>query len=183
MKCNFSLKYKSYTFSIASGKLTSIQEDTHGNITEYQTLVFQVPSSRVITPQHETSDVDGGEERCGILRISRGNTPPTPEVQEGVLHPVSLAIQLPIVLSLYLAVALRRDHRLDAPPAAVCQDLVGVMSPVRQQRPGIHPLDQDVSLAAIRRGTCCCNRSERQTMRIHGQMQFRVEPLLVRPIS
>ena len=59
----------------------------------------------------------------------------------------------------------------------------GVMSPVRRQRPGIHPLDQDVSLAAIRYGTCCSNRPERQTMRSHGRMQFRVETPLVRPIG
>ena len=130
--------------------------------------------------------MDGGEERCGILRMACGNAPPAPEVQEvqeGVLHPVSLAIQLPIMLSLHLAVALRRDHRFDAPPAAVRQDPVGVMSPVRQQRPGIHTLDQDVSLAAIHRGTCSSNRSERQTMRSHGQMQFRVETPPVKPIA
>ena len=87
--------------------------------------------------------MNGGEKRCGILRISRG----------------------------------------DAPPAAVGQDPVGIMSPIRQQCSGIHPLDQDVSLAAIRRGTCRNNRSERQTMRIHGQMQFRVEPPFVRLIA
>ncbi len=127
--------------------------------------------------------MNGGEERCGILRMTHGDTPPAPEVQEGVLHPVSPAIQLPIMLPRYLAVALPRDHRLDAPPAAVRQDPVGVMGPVRQQRPGIHPFDQDVSLAAIRRGTCRNNRSERQTMHIHGQMQFRVEPPLVRLIA
>ena len=111
--------------------------------------------------------MDGGEKRCGILRISCGDAPPAPEMQEGVLHPMLLA----------------GDGRFDALPAAVREDPVGVMGPIRQQRPGIHPLDQDVSLAAIRRGACCSNRSERQTMHIHGQLQFRVEPPLVRLIA
>ncbi len=127
--------------------------------------------------------MNGRKERCGILRISCGNAPPALEMQEGVLHPVSPTIRLPITLPLHLAVALRRDHRFDASPATVRQDPVGVMGPVRQQRPGIHPFDQDVSLAAIRRGTCCSNRSERQTMRIHGQVQLRVEPPFVRLIA
>ncbi len=127
--------------------------------------------------------MDGSEKRCGILRISCGDTPPAPEVEEGVLYPMSPAIQLPVMLPLYLAVAFRRDHRFGAPPATVRQDFVGITSPIRQQCSGIHSFDQDVSLAAIRRGTCCSNRSERQTMRIHGQMQFRVEPPLVRLIA
>ncbi len=127
--------------------------------------------------------MNDSEERCGILRMARGDTPPAPEVQEGVLHPVSLAIQLPIMLPRRLAVALRRDHRFDAPPAAVRQELVGVMSPVRQQRSGIHSFDQDISLATIRCGTCRNNRSARQTLRSHGQVQLRVEPPLVRSIA
>ncbi len=105
------------------------------------------------------------------------------KVQEDVLHPVALAIRLPIMLPRHLAVAFRRDHRFNASPAAVRQDLVGVISPIRQQCSGIHSFDQDVSMVAIRCGTCCSNRSKPQTMRIHGQMQFRVEPPLVRSIA
>ncbi len=131
--------------------------------------------------------MDGGEERCGILRMACGDAPPVLEVQKGVLHSVSPAIRLPIMLPLHLAVALRRNHRFDASPATVRQDPVGVMSPVRQQCSDIHPLDQDVSLAAIRCGircgTCCSNRSERQTKRSHGQVQLRVDPPLVRSIT
>jgi hypothetical protein len=43
--------------------------------------------------------------------------------------------------------------------------------------------NQAASLRTIRRGTLRHNDSERQTMRIHGQMYLGVEPPFVRLIS
>ncbi len=48
---------------------------------------------------------------------------------------------------------------------------------------GIYPFHQASSLCAIRCGTLWNKDSDRQNMRIHGQMYLGVEPPLVRPIA
>lgn len=62
-------------------------------------------------------------------------------------------------------------------------DGVAVIAFIGQQIIGVYAFDQAACLCAIRCGTWCNKDSDRQTMRIHGQMYFRVEPPFVRPIS
>ena len=53
---------------------------------------------------------------------------------------------------------------------------IAVIATIRQQRVGAQSFDQAASRCAIRRGTLCNKDSDRQTMRIHGQMYLGVEP-------
>ena len=56
---------------------------------------------------------------------------------------------------------------------------VRIVASISQQMLSIQPFDQLPSLCTIRCGTLRDNDSERHTMRIHGQMQLRVEPPFV----
>ena len=114
--------------------------------------------------------MDGGEEGVGIFGIPCCDAPPAFEMEEGVFDQMSEAVQVSVVLPGFAAIAFGRDHRFHFPLEAMRHDRIGVISPVRQQGVGVYALDQDTSLAAIRGGTCCNNRSDRHTMRIHGQM-------------
>ena len=60
------------------------------------------------------------------------------------------------------------------------EDGIGVVAAIRQETGGAHSLDKSESLRAISLGAFCNKDSDRQTMRIHGQMQFGVEPPFVR---
>jgi len=63
------------------------------------------------------------------------------------------------------------------------QDVIRVIRPISQHRVCINPLNQGTSLAAICCGTFCNKDSDRHTMRIHGYMQFCVEPPFLRLIA
>ncbi len=118
-----------------------------------------------------------GEEGIGIPGITSGDAPPALEMQKSILH------QMPQTVEIRMAIALRRNHRLHPPLGAVRHNGIGVVSPIRQQSARINPLDQEVSLATISGGTFRNNGSDRHTMRIHDQMQFRVKPPFVRSIA
>jgi hypothetical protein len=60
---------------------------------------------------------------------------------------------------------------------------IAVVAFVRQQVLCRHALYQCASLCAICAGTVCNNYSDRQTMRIHGQMYLGVEPPFERLIA
>ena len=55
---------------------------------------------------------------------------------------------------------------------------IAVIAFIGQQIIGVDAFDQAACLCAIRPGIFCNNNSDRQTLRIHGQMYFRVEPPL-----
>jgi len=91
-------------------------------------------------------------------------------VQEGILDQMPQLVQVPIVGPRYLAAALGWDDRLHALLVCLSQDRVCVVASVSQQVLGCKPFNQKASLRAIRCGTWRNNNSERQTMRIHGQV-------------
>ena len=104
-------------------------------------------------------------------------------MQESVFHKVAQFIKVFIVRSLLGAVFLWRNYRLHALIPGLLQNIVAVISLIRQKIPGTHPLNQAASLRTISCGTLRDKDSDRHTMRIHGQMYFCVEPPFVRLMS
>ena len=91
-------------------------------------------------------------------------------------------VEVLVIRALLFAVLARRNLRLHLLPRGLRDDLVAVVSLVGDQMRGWQAFDQLSSLRTIRHGTRCNKNSDRHTMRIHGQMQFCVEPPFVRPI-
>lgn len=139
-------------------------------------------SSRDVKPQGEASDLDDGEERGQILGVACCDAAPLLDVQEGVLHQVSQAIEMLVVMALDLAIFARRNLCLHPQLLGLLDDGIAVIALVRDQMFSTQSLDQCASFCTIRPGSCCNSDSDRQTMRIHGQMYLGVEPPFVRPM-
>ena len=104
-------------------------------------------------------------------------------MQERVFDQMAEFIEFFIVRPLFSSVFPWRDNRLHALVFGLFYDGVAVIAFIGQQIIGADVFDQAAGRCAIRRGTLCNKDSERQTLRIHGQMYFRVEPPLVRLIA
>ena len=92
-------------------------------------------------------------------------------------------IEVFIIVTLFFAVLLRRDHRFHPCRNRIGQDIICVIAPVCQQGFRRNTLYQVDSFFTIRSGTFCNKDSDWHTMRIHGQMYFGVEPPFVLDIS
>ena len=103
-------------------------------------------------------------------------------MQEGILDQMAQLIERFVVRPGLLAILARRNHGLRALRLDFCHDGVAVVAFVSKQIIHLEPVHQLLSLCASCLGTICNNRSERQTMRIHGQMILGVEPPFVRLI-
>ena len=134
-------------------------------------------------PEGETSDLNGGEERVGVFCVSGGNAAPAFEVQEGVFDAVTALVKFLVVGPLNGTTFLWRNHRMHALGGGLFEDRIGIVAFIGDQVSGVDPLDQAASLRTIRPGTFCNNYSDRQTLRIHGQVYLGVEPPFVRPIA
>ena len=101
-------------------------------------------------------------------------------MQEGIFDEVAQLVECFVVRPGLLAVLARRNHDLHTLRPGFLHEGVAVVALVSQQ--AVHPeaVDQPLSLRTICSGTFCNKRSERQTMRIHGQMYLGVEPPFVR---
>jgi hypothetical protein len=115
--------------------------------------------------------------------VARGNTAPALEMQKGVFHQVPQFVEFFVIVSLLLSVLSRRYLRLHALFNGLLYDGITVVSFVCQQVLCRYALDQFASLRAICNGTCRDKYSDWHTMRIHGQMQLRIEPPFVVAIS
>ena len=104
-------------------------------------------------------------------------------MQKGVFDQMAEFVEILVIRSLSHTIFLRRDHGGHALGRSLGQNCVGVIALVRQQMLRVQPLDQ----AASMRATCVCTLSDkdsdRQTKRIHRQMDLRVEPPFVWLIS
>ena len=127
--------------------------------------------------------MDGGEEGFAVFGISCGDAAPSFQHQEGVFHPMAELVKFLVIRSLMDAVFLWRDHGVHALGCGLLKKGVGIVPFIRDQMIGVDPCNQAACLRAIRPGTFCNNDSDRQTMRIHGQMYLGVEPPFVRPMS
>ena len=83
------------------------------------------------------------------------------------------------VRSLNVSVFPGRDNGFHS----LISDGLAIIALIGDQVIGAHALNQAASLRAIRSGTLRDNDSEQDTMRIHGQMYFGVEPPFVQLIS
>ena len=104
-------------------------------------------------------------------------------MQESVFYQVPELVEFLVIVALLDTIFLWRDHDLHALLGCRIDDGIGVVGFVSQQRIGEQAVNQADSLLAIRTGTFSESDSNRQTMRIHGQMYLGVEPPFVRLIS
>lgn len=124
--------------------------------------------------------MDGGEEGAAVFRVARGDAAPAFEMKKGVFDQVARFVKVMIVVPWVFSVFLWRDDRAHTPNRRLSEQGIGVVSPVGYQMVGVDPIDQAARLCAIRAGTFRNKDSERQTSRIHGQMDLAVEPPWVR---
>ena len=127
--------------------------------------------------------MDGGEEGGGVFGVACRDATPAFEVEEGIFDQMPQLVQILVVMPLSCAVFLRWDDGVHPLRLRLFEDRVGVVALVGQKMFRRKPLDQLCSLCAIRGGTLCDKDSDRQTLRIHGQMYLGVEPPFVRPMS
>ncbi len=125
----------------------------------------------------------GGEEGLGVFGVSCGDAAPSFQVQEGVFDEVAKFVELFIIRPLNDTVFLGWYDRLDVLALRLIDESIAVVATIRQQIVRAQSFDQAASLCAICRGTLCNKDSDRQTMRIHGQMYLGVEPPFVRLMS
>ena len=104
-------------------------------------------------------------------------------MKEGILHQVPRLIKLFVVLTPLSAILFRRNDRHHTLALRLIKNRVRIIAPVRQQALGCEAINQGDCLSTICCCTLCNKRPDRHTMRIHGQMQFCVEPPFVRLIS
>ena len=136
--------------------------------------------SRNSEPQGQAPDVNEGEEGGSSFGVACRDASPAFEVEEGILHQMAQFIEVLVVRALDFAMLARWDHRLEALRLGLRQDGVRIVAAIRDQIVCGKARDERESLCAISGGTFCNKHSERQTMRIHGQMNFGVEPPFVR---
>ena len=120
--------------------------------------------------------MDSGEERGGVFSVAGGDAAPSFEHQERVFNPMTEFVECFVVWSLRFSIFLWRDNSVHALRRRLFEDRIRVVPLVGDQVIGIDPLHQAAGLRAIRSGTFCNKDSDRQTRRIHGQMDFGVEP-------
>lgn len=85
-----------------------------------------------------------------------------------------------VIGSLLLSVFAWWNHGLHALDCGFLNDGITVVALISNQVLRVEAGNELVGLSAIRSGTFCNKRSERHTMRIHGQMYLCVEPPFVR---
>ncbi len=86
-------------------------------------------------------------------------------------------------MALLLAVLLWWDHGFHTCRNRIGQDIICVITPIRQQVFCRNTFNQVDSFFTIRSGTFCNKDSDWHTIRIHGQMYFGVEPPFVLDMS
>lgn len=130
----------------------------------------------------DAADVYGCEERGGVFGITCSDSAPLLKVQEGIFNEMAEPVDFFVIVALFFAISLWRDNRLHALRLSLFHNRICIIAPVGQQVFGADAFNQTACLSAICCCTFCNNNPERHTMRIHGQMQFCVEPPFVRPI-
>ena len=104
-------------------------------------------------------------------------------MQECIFYKVTELVELLIVFALDDAVSFRRNYWLHALILGPLKNGIGIVALVSEKRFGGESFNQAGCLSAICCCTLCNNSPDRHTMRIHGEMQFCVEPPFVRLMS
>ena len=135
------------------------------------------------SPNSDTTDVYRSDKSLRGLGIASGNPSPAFQGQKTVFYHVTQFIEIFIIVALFFTVLLRRNHGFHPCRNRIGQDIICVITPIRQQSFCGNTFYQVDSFFTIRSGTFCNKDSDWHTMRIHGQMYFGVEPPFVRPIA
>ena len=111
-----------------------------------------------------------GEEGCRVLGVACGNAAPFFQMQKRILDEMAKTVEILVVFSRLFAVLPGWNHGLH--PCSLClfNEGITVITFIRNQAACIDSFNQFASLGTIRCGTCCNKHSDRQTLRIHGQM-------------
>ena len=104
-------------------------------------------------------------------------------MKKGILYQVPSFIKFLVIAALFFSVPFGRNDRRHALAFRQVKNRVRVVAFVRQKVFCGEAVNQSDRLSTIRCCTLCNNSPERHTMRIHGQMQFCVEPPFVRLMS
>ena len=91
---------------------------------------------------HDCSHVDHRQEVPRRLLVARGDPPVLLDPADESLRQVTLLVGMLVVLPRDDAVLLRRDHRLRAARRDRRDELVPVIAPIGDHRPGIMPPDE-----------------------------------------
>ena len=118
-----------------------------------------------------------------MLSVSGCDPSPALEVQERIFHEVAHFVEIFVIFALFFAILFGRYFGLHSLLDRLFYNGIRIVSFVSQQMLGADSIDQCDSLCAICNGTCCNNDSDRQTIRIHGQMYLGIEPPFVRLMS
>lgn len=140
-------------------------------------------SSNYFTPKVDTSDMDSGEERSCIFSITRRNATPAFEVKEGTFNEMPPCVQFSVKNSRLFAIFLCWNDGRHTLLFCGLENNIRVIAFVRKKMFGTYPFNQTTCLRTISCGTLCNKDSDRQTVRIHGQMYLCVEPPFVRLMS
>lgn len=87
----------------------------------------------------------GCEERVCAFGISRGDTSPLFEVEEGIFNQVAQFVEMLVVVARLFAVLARRNLRLHALAGGLLHDSVAIVAFVGDQVPGFQPFNQRAS--------------------------------------
>lgn len=101
-------------------------------------------------------------------------------MQKCIFNKVAKFIEILIIITFFFAVLLRRYYSNHSVICSKFDDFIGIISTVRQQAVCFYSVDKLHSFFAISSGTFCNKDSDRHTIRIHGKVNFSIEPPFVR---
>jgi hypothetical protein len=96
-----------------------------------------------VSPESNAPDLDGGEERSGVFRVTGGDSSPALKVEEGIFDKMAELVEIPIVVALDFAVFPGRYDHLHVLLGGLFEDRVGVIPAISQQMFGRDPLHQE----------------------------------------
>ena len=135
------------------------------------------------SPNSDTTNLHRSDKGIGGLCVTSCNTSPAFQEKKTVFYQMAQLVEVFVVFTLFLAVLFWRDYGLHTCRNCIGQDVICVITPIRQQNFCGNTLNQVDSFFTICSGTFCNKDSDRHTIRIHGQMYFGVEPPFVLDMS
>ncbi len=135
------------------------------------------------SPNSDTTNLHRSNKGIGGLCVTSCNTSPAFQEKKTVFYQMAQLVELFVVFTLFLAVLFWRDYGLHTCRNCIGQDVICVITPIRQQNFCGNTLNQVDSFFTICSGTFCNKDSDRHTIHIHGQMYFGVEPPFVLDMS
>ena len=130
------------------------------------------------SPNSNTTDVYRSNKNIWGLGKASGNASPSFQDQKTVFYWMSQFIEIFVIATLFFAVFLRWNHGFHPCWNRICQNIICVITSVRQQS-----FCRNAASLTILLGIFCNKDSDWHTMRIHGQMYFSVRPSFVLDIS